>query len=123
MPYQGMNSGMRRVLMSVPLSPHVCSVIPLCLFCQPLYIDEKPRLRSIFFTAVACLLHDCGKGVPQPCAHDKPKGFSRQTTVQNTTEAYVTHNGSLCKRQESPVRCAKKPFLPSRVKTAQVNNT
>ena len=31
-------------LMSVPLSPHVCSVIPLCLFCQPLYIDEKPRL-------------------------------------------------------------------------------
>lgn len=44
MPYQGMNSGMRRVLMSVPLSPHVCSVIPLCLFCQPLYIDEKPRL-------------------------------------------------------------------------------
>nr|DAZ03902.1 MAG TPA: hypothetical protein [Caudoviricetes sp.] len=43
--------------------------------------------------------------------------------MQNTTEAYVAHNGSLCKRQESPVRCAKKPFLPSRVKTVQVNNT
>jgi hypothetical protein len=69
-------------------------------------------MRQPWFTAVARLLHDCGKGVPQPCAHDKPKGFSRQTTVQNTTEAYVTHNGSLCKRQESPVRCAKNRFYP-----------
>ena len=32
-------------------------------------------MRQPCFTAVARLLHDCEKGVPQPCAYDKPKGF------------------------------------------------
>ena len=58
-----------------------------------------------FFTTVEKAYHSRAHMINPKASQDKPP-------CKNTTEAYVAHNGSLCKRQESPVRCAKNRFYP-----------
>ena len=85
MPYQGMNSGMRRVLMSVPLSlmfvlsfPYVCSVNPYILMKNHGCEAYSSQLWHVFFTTVEKAYHSRAHMINPKASQDKPPCKTQQ---------------------------------------------